>query len=354
MRGKQTLVINGKVYDAITGLPSAAPDVASWPAPKAVKTELSQPKPHHSDITKPVVPRAAHHAANSHMATRKSATLHRDFLKKPTSQSVVGTARRKPTAGHTQKSPFIQRFAAHPQPLQAAKPKPVVGRMNSDIAHVKNTVVKPSAIVAKTHALVAKPVAVSVPAGPALNSRSVKEHLIAEKMAAANINSHKDTTKKSKNSFFGRQRVASMLTASLAVIVLGGYFTYLNMPGLSVRVAAAQADVAASFPDYHPDGYRFNGPVAFAPGQVAIDFVANGGNTKYTVTEQKSSWDSQAVYDNVVAKTAEDSYVTNSQQGLTIYTFKGEAAWVNKGILYTISGDAPLSNEQLLRIAGSM
>lgn len=351
MRGKQTIVINGKVYDAITGLPSAAPDVVSRPTPTPVAAQAIQSPS--TTVTKPIVTRSAHHAANSHVTARKSATLHRAFLKKPTSQTVVGAARRKPTAGHTQQSPLIQKFAAHPQPLQTAEIRPVVGRMNSDISPVKHAV-KPAAIVAKTQALVARPVTVSVPVGPSLNTRSVKEQLITDRMATANVDSHKDTTKKTRKSFFGKQRLASMVSASFAVIVLGGYFTYLNMPGLSVRVAAAQANVAASFPDYHPDGYRFNGPVAFAPGQVAIDFVANGGNTKYTVSEQKSSWDSQAVYDNVVAKTAEDSYVTNSQQGLTIYTFKGEAAWVNKGILYTISGDAPLSNEQLLRIAGSL
>ncbi|MEO5499619.1 MAG: hypothetical protein ABIR46_03910, partial [Candidatus Saccharimonadales bacterium] len=350
MRGKQTLVINGKVYDAITGLPSAAPDVASRPVAPPVSTQTIQSP--HKTVTKPIVTRSAHHAANSHVVARKSQTLHRAFLKKPATEAVIGTSRRKPAAGHTQKSPLIQRFAAHPQPLQTAQVKPViatVGRMNSDISPAKH-VVKPAAIVTKVQSLVARPVAVAIPVQPNLNTRSVKEQLITKRMATANVDSHKDTSKKAHGGLLSRKpRLASMVSASFAVIVLGGYFTYLNMPGLSVRVAAAQADVAASFPDYHPDGYRFNGPVAFAPGQVAIDFVANGGNTTYTVTEQKSSWDSQAVYDNVVAKTAEDSYVTNSQQGLTIYTFKGEAAWVNKGILYTISGDAPLSNEQLLR-----
>ena len=353
MRGKQTIVINGKVYDAITGLPSAAPDVVSRHVATTVVAQNIRPS--HAAVSKPVVTRSAHHAANSHITAHKSKTLQREFLKKPASSQSVGSSRRKPTSGHVQKSPLIQRFAAHPQPLQTAAVRPAVstvGGMNSDISRAKH-VSKPAAIVARTQSLVASPV--SVPVGPNLNTRSVKEQLIAKRMATANVVSHVDTTKKTRKSLFSsKPRLASMASASFAIIVLGGYFTYLNMPGLSVRVAAAQADVAASFPDYHPDGYRFNGPVAFAPGQVSIDFVANGGNTRYTVTEQKSTWDSQAVYNNVVAKAAEDSYVTNSQQGLTVYTFKGEAAWVNKGILYTISGDAPLSNEQLLRIAGSM
>lgn len=343
MRGKNTLVINGKVYDAVTGLPVAAPDpvVKASPAPQA---PVIKPAP------QPVVtvqPRVLRHAAQAHQTTRKSTTLRRDVLKKPVAKAQVGAAKRRPQPGRIAKSEHISRFAPHPQPIAKPAPKTAV---RLDITPVKKPVTAPaSAIVAQKQALVQP----KAKAAPQLSSRALKEQLIAERLAAVDTAPAKKQPK--KRSLFAKQpKLATLVTASFAVMVLGGYLTYLNMPGLSVRVAAAQADVAATFPEYNPDGYRFNGPVAFAPGQVSINFVANGGTTKYTVTEQKSTWDSQAVYDNVVAKAADDSYVTNSQQGLTIYTFKGEAAWVNKGILYTISGDAPLSNEQLLRIAASL
>lgn len=346
MRGKQTLVINGKVYDAVSGLQVAAPD------PVAKKTTAAAPSSLSEIVAKPVSAvsapalRTPLHAKQAHQVTKKSSTLRREFLTKPASHAQTRPVRRSVTT--VEKSQLITKFAAHPQPLAAA-PRPKTTAPRLDITPNKS---RPAAIVAQKHALVTS----AVPAQqvqPVLNTRSVREQLIAERMAAV------DTTptppKKARRGFFAKQpRFASLASASLAIFVLGGYFTYLNMPGLSVRVAAAQADVAANYPEYHPDGYSFNGPVAFAQGQVAIDFHANGGSGKYTLTQQKSTWDSQAVYDNVVAKVADDSYVTNSQQGLTIYTFKGEAAWVNKGILYTISGDAPLSNEQLLRIAGSL
>lgn len=344
MRGKQTLVINGKVYDAVTGLPVAAPDpvVVHESQPK---TSVSAPQ------TAPVVttPRNPHHAKNIHSATKRSSTLRREFVAKPVTKSQPHATRRRPTVGGIERSEMIQRFAPHPQPITSiARPKTVQPRL--DITPVK---AKPSSIIAQKHALVTSQAPVSP--SPSLSSRSVREQLIAERLASVDTAAPAKAPKKARTGLFFKQpRMASLVTASFAVIVLGGYFTYLNMPGLSVRVAAAQADVAANYPDYHPDGYSFNGPVAFASGQVAIDFRANGGTNKYTVTQQKSTWDSQAVYDNVVARVADDSYVTNSQQGLTIYTFKGEAAWVNKGILFTISGDAPLSNEQLLRIAGSL
>jgi hypothetical protein len=348
MRGKQTLVINGKVYDAVSGLPVAAPEPS---APIARATPTRQKPLAVSTAVKPAVkPRATVHATQAHRTTQKSSTLHRDFLKKP-AVKVAGTARRKPAPGHVARSEAIQRFAPHPQPLKTALP-PKKASVQLDITPVKH---RPAVahIVTKKHALVAA-TAPSVSAMP-LSSRVLKEQLIAERLSKVEPASPTHKAPKARRGIFGRQpRAINIMAVSLAVMVLGGYLTYLNMPGLSVRVAAAQADVAASFPDYHPDGYRFNGPVAYAPGQVTINFKANGGTTGYTVTEQKSTWDSQAVYDNIVARVADDSYITNSQQGLTIYTYKGEAAWVNKGILYTVEGDAPLSNEQLLRIAASL
>lgn len=351
MRGKHTLVINGKVYDALTGLPVAAPDPVMSAADE--KFHVASEKPRIVQITPTIThsvatSRTSVHAKQTHRTTQKSATLRRDVLVKPKPAAQVGAARRAPAAGHISRSPAISRFAPHPQPLTSRPKQNWTPRL--DITPVRTA---PAAIVQKKQALAEnKP---TLKAAPALSTRSLKEQLIAERLATVETTSAPKTSAHPRKRFFAKQpRLASLMAASLAIMVLGGYLTYLNMPGLSVRVAAAQADVAATYPDYHPDGYRFSGPVAYAPGQVAINFEANGGTTKYTVSEQKSTWDSQAVYDNVVAKEADDSYVTNSQQGLTIYTFKGEAAWVNKGILYTISGDAPLSNEQLLRIAASL
>jgi hypothetical protein len=349
MRGKNTLVINGKVYDAVTGLPVAAPSTVKPDTAPVSTAQVTTPQ---LSVVKPSIKhRQAHHAGRAHTTTQKSSTLRRDVLKKPVSKVHTET-RRKLTPGHVARSDAIARFAPHPQPLKTTVKRPNTG-IQLDIKPVK----KPAthSIVAQKHALVTKKPELAKSSQPALSSRALKEQLISERLAQVDTSSAAAKPPKAKSRLFSKQpRAVNLVMASLAVMILGGYLTYLNMPGLSVRVAAAQADVAASFPDYHPDGYRFNGPVAYAPGQVAIDFAANGGTTKYTVTEQKSSWDSQAVYDNIVAKAADGSYITNSQQGLTIYTFKGEAAWVNKGILYTIHGDAPLNNEQLLRIAGSL
>jgi hypothetical protein len=146
----------------------------------------------------------------------------------------------------------------------------------------------------------------------------------------------------------------SIASGSLAVMLIGAYFTYLSMPSLSTRVAAAQAGINAGYPSYRPTGYSLSGPVAFNQGTVSMKFAANAGPGSYTLQQARSGWDSSAVLSNYVEPKVGDQYTTTATNGLTIYTYGTSAAWVNCGILYTISGDAPLSSEQVQRIATSL
>lgn len=59
----------------------------------------------------------------------------------------------------------------------------------------------------------------------------------------------------------------------------------------------------------------------------------------------------------VKAKAEQDAsgeVTTTSERGLTIFTYKNNAIWVNGGILYSISGDASLSGDQIRQIATSL
>jgi len=186
---------------------------------------------------------------------------------------------------------------------------------------------------------------------PVHSSKELKELLIKERLAEVDT---ADAPKKKHRSWFRRQpKLTTILTSTLAILLLGGYLTYINLPNISMRVAATRAGIAATFPSYNPDGYSFHGPITYSPGEVAIDFKSNTNNQNFTVDQKASNWDSQAVLDNLVNKET-DSYLTYQQQGLTIYAFNNKAAWVNGGLLYTIEGSATLSSDQILHIATSM
>ena len=126
------------------------------------------------------------------------------------------------------------------------------------------------------------------------------------------------------------------------------------MPNLSVRVAAAQAGIDATYPSYRPDGYKLNGPVAYNQGEVSMKFAANAGPQDFTIVQSKTNWDSSAAKENYVKPKWGDNVMQYTEHGLTIYAHDGDAAWVNNGILYTIDGDAPLSASQIRGIATSM
>ncbi|HEY5695622.1 MAG TPA: hypothetical protein VIQ80_02195, partial [Candidatus Saccharimonadales bacterium] len=236
--------------------------------------------------------------------------------------------------------PSVTKFAPHPsgvmpkQAMAAPETGPITHPL-AEKAHIRQQAIKEHQQALKTP----KPAQV------------IKNEAIAESLAKAPSHSANHHQVKAKKRY---PRVLSIASASLALLLLGGYFTYLNMPSLSVRVAAAQAGVNATYPSYHPDGYSLNGPVAYSQGQVMMKFASTTGPQNFTVAQAKSNWDSSAVLENYVKTKAGDNYITYDEHGLTIYTFGGNAAWVNGGILYTINGDAPLSGDQIRHIATSM
>lgn len=311
--GQKIISINGRNYDAHTGMPveGNGGTHALAHAPKPAPTRTHTP---HSSV---------------HTATQKSHTLNRRIVKKEISPNHH--------ARPVQKSPMVTKFALHPSGF-----KQHIISQNPDIAPRQH----PTVAKVNHHLQQQKVAAAPKP------SQVIKQEAIAEALQKAPAKHEKNEVKPKKRSKFSR--FVSVASASLALLLLGGYFTYLNMPNLSVRVAAAQAGIDATYPEYKPDGYRLGGPIAYSQGQVSMKFAANAGPQNYTIDQSKSSWDSSAVLDNYVKKKAGENYITYNERGLIIYTFDGNAAWVNGGILYTISGDAPLSSDQIRRIATSM
>jgi hypothetical protein len=315
---QKTITINGRVYDAHTGMP--LDDTSEH---KALKHEEQRSSPKRAPL---------HHSKNIHSAPQKSQTLNRRVVKK----TIVSTDIPQQTVQKVAKNPAITKFAPHPAGVKSRVLRDIGPAAHPHItnAHQKMAAQKQAA----THQ-------------PQKPSRVIKEEAIQEAMAKTPSKTDKATKEKRTGKL---PRFASIASASFALLLLGAYFTYLNMPNLSVRVAAAQAGIDASYPEYHPDGYSLKGPIGYNEGEVTMKFAANAGPQNYTIDQARSSWDSTAVLENYVKQKAGDNYITYNERGLTIYTFDGNAAWVNGGILYTVSGDAPLSSDQIRRIATSM
>lgn len=164
-----------------------------------------------------------------------------------------------------------------------------------------------------------------------------------------------DTHKKNlKRSY--KMRFFRNLSLAGFILLFGGYLFFLNIPSISFRVAAVQSGLSktATLPNYKPAGYSFKSRAAYGPGYVKIEMKNNNGN-KLELSQEKSSFDSEALKDNIVSR-IDGGYSTYVKDGLTIYLYnKGGASWVNKGQVYSLNGDtSDLSSDEILNMAASM
>lgn len=352
--------INGRNYDASTGQlikpvkPKSAKKVDGFARPVKPATKkggILTP----AEVKKEVRKRAAH-AHEVHKKAKKSNTLIRASTTKPKPKNKKKPFRSKILTSAT---------AITRGPADIAKSEHAT-TVSKDLEKVASSV-KQSPKISKFYTgniQASSKDNQTVKSVSKAKKISQKEQLIAAQMAKVNTTVSPAQKTKKKGSV---KRVAAKvkkspkfttIAATIAVaLMLFGYVTYLNIPNMALRVAAVKAGFDANMPGYRPGGYSFAGPVAYSPGQITIKFNSNTDERSYDITQRQTSWDSKSLLDNFVKKeVASDSlYSTVYDRGLTVYIYNGSnAAWVNGGIWYTVSGDSLLSSEQLLRIAASL
>jgi len=124
-----------------------------------------------------------------------------------------------------------------------------------------------------------------------------------------------------------------------------------SMPDISAKVAAAQN--GASYPSFVPRDFTARS-ASFQKNTFTLEFVGPN-KTHFTLDQEKLPWDSNALLNNYVKPTWGEQYDTIREQGLTIYMYQSNAAWVNGGTVYklnTTSGS--LSKKQLKNIITSL
>lgn len=154
--------------------------------------------------------------------------------------------------------------------------------------------------------------------------------------------------------FKNKPKAAPIFAGATAAVLLIAYVTYLNIPNLSLKIAASRAGIEATMPGYKPSGFAVAGPISYSEGLVTISFSSNTDDRNFNIVERESSWDSQSLLANYVERET-PNFVTFQDRGLTIYIYDGSnATWVDGGIWYTIEGESQLNSDQLLKIAASM
>ncbi|MBN9398168.1 hypothetical protein BGO18_01690 [Candidatus Saccharibacteria bacterium 47-87] len=339
MSPHKTVLINGREYDAVTGMPLAQK------TPAATKKS-----PDGAKQVKKVSPSITKTGADAiHTTLQRSKTLQRRITKKPEAP-VKPVLRRAAPGRHMDiaRSTAVSRFASHPAVIDAAQPATLKTPSPASKASVKPDTpaqVHPTAqrALQKVSQKKAKPV-------QPVSAKQVKNAAIEKALAQPKTNA----VKKIAGPRLKIKKRYIIICLVVVVLALASYATFKFVPAVSVGIASAQAGIEASYPEYTPDGYSLSQPVTFSTGQVNLKFTSNSNDNYYTVSQSRNSWDSSAVLDNIVTREAGANYVTTKERGLTIYTYDSTAVWVSGGILYRIDSKAPLSGDQIRHIATSL
>lgn len=278
-------------------------------------------------------------AITTHRKVKSSTTLNRRYVKRPArSVDMMVPVKRSPKVKHFDVSPIGVKRVVDDQPIVPAASHPV--QMTAINRMQKRS---------------------SAPMVSKMTAKELKDQAIRKALADAekNINNGASDSqinnpkKKTKMHFgFGRLFLAlSCATAAVAAIV---YFVNLNMPDISMRVAAMQTGIEASYPGYVPRGFNLTG-ITSEDGKVTLSFGNDEAGDEFLLVEENSSWDSNALLTNFVKDEYGEDYSIIREQGLTIYISGNNATWVNGGVLFkinTISGE--LTKKQIRSVAVSL
>ena len=305
--------------------------------------------------------------------TQKSTTLNRKFVKKVAPRPRINAsaaAASRTLKGQGQQRVLIRRtqqVRLQPQPQQTIVQQAVETQTQAqqkfaqraaahsvslkDIEAIQPAQDAPIVKIAKAR-MAARKAAAPQP----LTAQEFKERAIQQALRkVSTMDADEEYSEAFKKKHFWQKKKFA-LAASMAVVSLAllGYLVSVNMPNISVRVAAMHSGIEKAYPSYVPSSYRLDGLVKEENGRITMGFKDDNGK-KFTLMEEKSSWDSSAVLSNYVMKNWGASYSVAKGQGLTIYVSGSNAAWVNGGVFYVINdSDNALTSSDLHDIAVSL
>lgn len=190
-----------------------------------------------------------------------------------------------------------------------------------------------------------------------VSAKELKDRAIQQALANAAKNDESKEEKRAKKVgklHFGIGRVLLALTCAAAAVFAIVYFVNLNMPDISLKVAAMQTGIEASYPSYVPRDFSL-ADIISEEGKITLNFTNSGTGDAFSITEENSTWDSNALLANYVKNAYGDEYTVIRDQGLTIYISGSNASWVNGGLVFklkTTSGE--LTKKQIRSIAVSL
>ena len=265
-------------------------------------------------------------AETIHSSVQKSTTLSRRYVKKPVAKKQAAPIKK---AAPVKKTILAKKAApARPSILAAKQATIAARRATRKAVKVAKKTNKNDRALKSAAAIISK-----------MSEEPVKK---APKMQREFKKKHKA----------GRIFLALLCSAGTVAALVA--FVHFSIPDLSVRVAAIQTGIDAAYPTFVPRGYSLSNVTSDKDGIVVMTFTGPE-SASFTLSEEKSTWDSTALLNNYVKKNYPNDFVTLREQGITIYIRGEKASWVNGGLLYKIDASGRyLTKEQIRNIATSL
>lgn len=195
---------------------------------------------------------------------------------------------------------------------------------------------------------------VAAPQPTKLSAKEIKDREIKKAISKADKITAEKKTKKPAKTHFGVGRVVLALSCAAAAVFAIVYFVNLSAPDLSLRVAAMQTGIEASYPSYVPRDFSLS-DITSENGKITMSFINRGTGEAFTLVEEKSSWDSNALLENFVRREYGEDYAMVRENGLTLYIKDSDAAWVNGGMVFKLkTTSGTLTKKQIRAIAVSL
>ncbi len=338
-KAKTTIEINGKHYDTASGKVIHKANKPGQILTSGTNLDgiTRKPKQPHS------VPRPTVIASKVHHKATPSHTLMRHAVKKPS----------HPVSHTDTTTPAVQLNSRYDESriLRAQKvaKNPQISRFG-----LNNHVKKYSPHLTVKEAPASQVSAVSLP----LNASTLVNPFY-KALESATAHTQPKFKKASVRARTARKLRVSTKTVNAAAIsgaflILTGFFTFQNIPNLSMRVAAARSGVRANLPGYQPSGFSMQAPIKAESGKVTLAFHSNSDQRQFSLSQRNTSWDNQTLVDNFVALNRRP-YQTYQSDDKTIFMYENSnATWIENGVWYQIEGESSLNSDQLLRIASSL
>ena len=277
----------------------------------------------------------------SHRRVQRSTTLNRKYVKKPEKVATVNSVAKRRAEDLKRRQALAdkinrERLAALKagKTLREAEATPAVSAPKPLSATIEKNLVSSS---------------------KADRAKEVKDSAVESALkSVATIESEPSPAKgiSAKRSLGAKKLLLAFGCAALAVGAVG-YFVSKSTPDISVRVAAMQTGIDATYPTYIPRGYSLSDIIS-EDKKISMTFIDSEKAT-FTLSEEKTSWNNETLEASYVKSSWGNNYTSVREQGITIFISGSNAAWVNGSILYKITASGNnLTKKQIKSIVTSL